>query len=243
PERIPADYNENHVFEFLKDIIDATHDIAAAFKPNLAFFEALGPSGFEIFNEIILYIRRNSNHPLIIADAKRGDIGNTARQYAKAFFEILNCDGITLNPYMGMDTIEAFTDYKDKASILLCLTSNPGAKDFELHGHPPLYEKVAMEAARLNEKNGNVWLVVGATKDSESIRKIQDIAGDLPFLIPGIGAQGGDLKTILEIKGKHCLINSSRNILYSSDSRKLVREAARREAETINEQVRKFISF
>jgi orotidine-5'-phosphate decarboxylase len=242
--KIPPEYTgENAVFEFLRDIIDATHQNTVAYKPNLAFFESLGYKGLQILEKTIQHIRKNTSNPLIIADAKRGDIGNTAEHYAKAFFEFLDCDAVTLNPYMGMDTIEPFAKYKDRACIILCLTSNPGALQFEMHGNPPLYERVAQEASLMNKKTGNIWLVVGATRETSSIQKIQAIAPEVPFLIPGIGAQGGDLESVLKIAGKNCLINVSRNILYSEKHRDRVTEGAKREAESLTRHVQILLKF
>ena len=243
-EKISKEYGgKNGVFEFLKDIIDATHHLAAAYKPNLAFFEVLGHNGIEILENTIRYIREKTSNLLIIADAKRGDIGNTAEKYAKTFFEVMDCDAVTLNPYMGMDTVMPFTAYKDKASIILCLTSNPGAEQFELYGNPPLYEKVAHEATLLNAKTNNIWLVVGATRDTSSIQKIRSIAPDVPFLIPGIGAQGGDLEAVLKIAGKNCLINASRNILYAENKRDKVMEGAKLEAEKIVREMKNILKL
>jgi orotidine-5'-phosphate decarboxylase len=203
-------------FEFAKTIIDYTHEYVCAYKPNMAFFEAEGVDGLNSLKKIIDYVP--DNIPVIL-DAKRGDIGNTAKAYAKSVFDDFKADAVTLSPYMGLDSIQPFLDYADKGVFVLGLTSNVGSNDFqrlELNGEA-LYLHVAKKIAQWD--NGNIGIVVGAThpSDFEAIRKILPTQ---PFLIPGIGAQGGDLKAALTLgsndKNQLAIINSSRGIIYAS---------------------------
>jgi len=199
-----------------KTVVDATRHIAVAFKPNLAFFERYGSKGFEWLEELVSYIGTDT---LIIGDAKRGDIGNTARQYAESLFNHFKFDAVTVNPYMGGDTIDPFMDNPEKGVFLLCRTSNPTASEIQgIGSEKPVYIAVAEMVSRLN-KNNNLGLVVGATATDE-MKSIRNASPGLPFLIPGIGAQGGDLKTSLEIGNTNgcALINVSRSIIYAGDS-------------------------
>ena len=179
------------VYQFNKEIIDATSDLVCAYKPNLAFYEALGLEGLRALVKTLDSI---PDHIPVIADGKRGDIGNTARAYAKALFEVLGFDAATVNPYLGYDSLEPFLDYTDRGIFILCRTSNPGARDIqELDcGGKPLFERVA-EIARGWNLHHNVGLVVGATAPEE-LRRVRQLCPDMPFLIPGIGPQGGDLE-------------------------------------------------
>lgn len=223
--------NKNASLSELKDhtkkIIDATRDIAAAYKPNLAFFERWGSAGFEWLEETVQYI---GDDPIIIGDAKRGDIGNTAKQYACSLFYHFGFDAVTVNPYMGSDSILPFIDNAEKGIFLLCRTSNPSAKELQdqrIENKGLLYEEVARLAVSLNEKN-NIGLVVGATAPDE-IKQIREIAPGLPMLIPGIGAQGGDLEKSMQYGNYNgaALINVSRGISFAGDhSEKAIREAA-----------------
>jgi len=208
------------VFKFNKEIIDATHKFAVAYKPNMAFYEALGHKGLVSLEKTVDYIRSVDPSLFIIADAKRGDIGNTANQYARAFFVHFDFDAITLSPYMGRDSIEPFLDYPDKWVIVLALTSNRGAEDFEkkqLRGSTFLYEEVIQSSMNWGNPD-NLMFVVGATQ-SDYIRNIRELAPDNFFLVPGIGAQGGDLESVIE-SGQNSmgglLINSSRGIIFAS---------------------------
>jgi orotidine-5'-phosphate decarboxylase len=221
---------------YLKEIVSATAEHAASFKPNVAFFEALGTNGMSLFSEVVQHIRMVAPDALIIADAKRGDLGNTARFYAKAFFEVLDCDAVTVNPYMGRDSVEPFAQYKDKAVILLCLTSNQGAMDFQHHGNPPLYLQVASRADEWNQEWKNLWLVVGATRGEEEIASIRKRTA-LPLLIPGVGAQGGDLKTVIRTAGTDVLINASRSIMYAAKEGESIRIASERAARDLREEI------
>lgn len=213
------------VFQFNKAIIDATKDHCVAYKINTAFYEAIGLKGWEAMEKTVNYIPPTH---FKIADAKRGDIGNTSLQYAKAFFETLHFDAITVVPYMGEDSIRPFLEYKDKWAIVLSLTSNYGAKDFELQkmGEEYLYERVLRTVAKWGTPD-NLMFVVGATQLTE-LKNIRKIIPDHFLLMPGIGAQGGSLKEVSECgMNKDCglLINISRDIIYASGSENFAREA------------------
>ncbi len=207
-------------------IIDATIEMAVCYKPNLAFYERWGPEGFEWLETVIKHI---GNRSLTIADGKRGDIGNTAKQYAKSIFNYFGFDAVTTNPYMGRDSIEPFTENPEKGVFILCRTSNPSAtelQNLEIGGET-IFEHVAQLAATLN-KNDNIGLVVGATAPNE-IKMIRKLAPKLPFLIPGIGAQGGDLEKSLRHGNDNgiAIINISRGISFSGDmSNTAIRSAA-----------------
>jgi len=211
---------EDPVFAFNKQIIDATHAYAIAYKPNMAFYEAQGLKGWTALQKTIDYLNKNYPDIFTIADAKRGDIGNTSTQYAKAFFEVLNFDALTIAPYMGRDSIEPFLAFKNKISILLALTSNEGGTDFQnlKVGDQELYENVIKKA--LTYKNSeNLMFVVGATRP-EYLKKIRTLVPNHFFLVPGVGAQGG---TVADVcinacnKNGDILINSSRGIIYASN--------------------------
>ena len=213
------------VFEFNKQIIDATKDFCVSYKINTAFYESQGIRGWEAMEKTVNYIP--STH-FTIADAKRGDIGNTSSEYAKAFFEVLNFDAITVAPYMGEDSVRPFLEYKNKWTIVLGLTSNPGAKDFELQqtGKERLYEKVLRTVAGWGSTE-NLMFVIGATQTEEFIN-IRNILPDHFFLVPGVGFQGGSLKEISEkAMNKDCgiLINVSRAIIFASEKEDLALEA------------------
>jgi orotidine-5'-phosphate decarboxylase len=211
---------DDPIFEFNKHIIDATHPYTVAYKPNIAFYEAQGINGWQALQKTIDYLNKNYPDIFTIADAKRGDIGNTSAQYAKAFFEILNFDALTIAPYMGRDSVEPFLAFKNKTSILLALTSNEGGADFQnlKVGNDELYEKVIKKA--LTYKNSeNLMFVVGATRP-EYLKKIRAMVPNHFFLVPGVGAQGG---TVADVCKNACnangdiLINSSRGIIYVSN--------------------------
>lgn len=221
-EKIPAHLldSEDPVFEFNKQIIDATCDLAVAYKPNTAFYEAYGLNGWKSLQKTINYL--NKNHPEIftIADAKRGDIGNTSTRYAKAFFEDLNFNSVTVAPYMGKDSVEPFLAFADKFTILLALTSNIGGLDFQTMENKAgitLYEKV-LQTAVTWKNSAQLMFVIGATRP-EYFQKIRKIVPDHFLLVPGIGAQGGDLQEVCKYglnKDIGLLINSSRGIIYAS---------------------------
>lgn len=204
------------VFEFNKQIIDATKDLCVSYKINTAFYEVLGVKGWEALQKTVDYI---PNTHFKIADAKRGDIGNTSTQYAKAFFGTLNFDAITVAPYMGRDSVQPFLAYKDKWTIVLGLTSNAGAADFELQScdNERLYEKVIKTVAQWGTPD-NLMFVIGATQ-AEELANIRRIAPEHFYLVPGVGAQGGSLKDISQkalTKNGGLLVNASRAIIYAS---------------------------
>ena len=211
---------EDPIFEFNKAIIDATHDLAVAYKPNTAFYEAYGIKGWKSLQKTINYL--NEKHPEIftIADAKRGDIGNTSSMYAKAFFEDLNFDSITVAPYMGKDSVEPFLVFENKHTILLALTSNEGAFDFQtlqVDGKE-MYKKV-LETSKTWKNSENHMYVVGATK-AKYFAEIRKIVPDSFLLVPGVGAQGGSLSEVCKYgmnSNVGLLINSSRAIIYASN--------------------------
>lgn len=213
--------HEDPIFEFSKAIIDSTSPFAIAYKPNLAFFESYGLKGWNSLEKIINYI--NSNYPEIftIADAKRGDIGNTSSKYARTFFETLNFDSITVNPYMGRDSIEPFLEHDNKHTILLSLTSNSGSSDFQfqLDNGKPLYLSVIKKSLSWKNKE-NLMYVIGATK-AESLKEVREIIPNSFLLVPGIGAQGGSLSDVCRFGlNENCglIVNSSRQIIYSDNS-------------------------
>lgn len=211
---------EDPIFEFNKAIIDATHHLAVAYKPNTAFYEAYGIKGWESLEKTINYLNKNYPNIFTIADAKRGDIGNTSRMYAKAFYEDLKFDSVTVAPYMGKDSVEPFLEFKDKFAILLALTSNTGAFDFQTKttNNVELYKHV-LEVSKTWKNSENLMYVVGATK-AEYFKKIRKIIPDAFILVPGVGAQGGNLKEVCKHglnKQIGLLINSSRGIIYASN--------------------------
>ena len=242
PHLLPWGYSNTREgwLEFTEDVVRSTADLALAYKPNLAFFEAL-EGGLELFGEVVRKIRDSAPGALIIADAKRGDIRSTAEAYARAFLDRLDCDAVTVNPYMGLETLEPFYRRADKAAIVLCLTSNPGAEQFQMKGTPPLYELVAREVADLNRKKGNLWLVVGATKSSEQIARLRALAPGVPFLVPGIGAQGGNLSDVMEAAGPNVLINATRSVIYCVKERENLPAACRKSALELVEEMRGFL--
>ena len=220
---------EDPIFEFNKAIIDATKEYCVAYKPNTAFYEAHGVAGWQALEKTINYIPKDC---FIIADAKRGDIGNTSLAYAKAFFETLPCDAITVAPYMGADSVLPFYTYKDAWVVLLALTSNQGSADFqmlEVNEHK-LYAEVIKKALSWGN-NENTMFVVGATQ-GEEIKAIRNLAPDHFFLVPGVGAQGGSLEEVFNFganKDVGLLVNSSRAILYAQDDINFA-EGAKKEA-------------
>jgi len=207
------------VLAFNKKIVDATSDLVCAYKLNMAFYEALGLSGIISLKKTMEYIPKNVP---VVLDGKRGDIGNTAQKYAAAIFDYFRADATTLNPYMGEDSILPFSEYREKLSFVLCLTSNPTAREFQFlkNSGKPLYLQVADRVKRWN-KNKNLGLVVGATHPGQ-IKDIRKAAGRMPFLIPGVGSQKGDLGAAVKYGsagGALALINSSREIIYPSSGK------------------------
>lgn len=228
-----------HIPSFFTDIIEETKDLVCAYKPNLAFFEALGMEGMQIMLESLTAVPK---HIPIIADAKRGDIGNTARFYARALFDIYKFDGATVNPYGGRDAVEPFTAYLDKGIFIWCRSSNPGAadvQDLELKDGRPLFEAIAERARDWNER-GNVCVVAGATWP-EQIERVRDICPDQVLLVPGVGAQRGALEAAVQAamdsEGGGFLINASRGVTYASrgdDYAAVARKEAQRLRNRIN---------
>jgi orotidine-5'-phosphate decarboxylase len=228
---------EDPVGAFNRAIIEATSDLVCAYKPNVAFYEAQGEAGWRALGRI----RREVSHEIpVIVDAKRGDIGNTARMYARAFFEDLGFDAITVNPYMGFDAVEPFLKFDDRCAFVLCLTSNPGAEDFQRlsGGQGPLFQEVARQVVRWSQ-HGPCGLVVGATQAGD-LRSIREIAPHLPILIPGVGAQGGDLSSAIrngvDASGELAIVNVARSILYASDGRDFAHKA-RQEAIRLRDEI------
>ena len=243
----PALMPENlGIFEFNRAIIDATSDLVCAYKPNIAFYEASGSRGLDDLKRTRECIP--ADIPVII-DAKRGDIGNVARAYARGLFDYFNFDAATVNPYLGYDSLEPFIEYSDKGIFVLCRTSNNSAVDFQslscevAGGNKLLYEVVAGKVNQWNTR-GNLGLVVGATYPEELQRIRQDYP-DIPLLIPGIGAQGGELSQVvrygIDARKQKTIINSSRQILYASKGKDYA-EAARRAAEELRDRINGFLA-
>ena len=231
---------EDPIFAFNKAIIDATHHLAVAYKPNTAFYEANGIKGWKALKKTIEYL--NINHPEIftIADAKRGDIGNTSAMYARAFLEDLGFDAITVAPYMGKDSVEPFLSFKEKHTILLALTSNKGAFDFQTQiiDNEELYKKI-LKTSKSWEHSDQLMYVVGATK-AKYFKEIRNIVPNSFLLVPGVGVQGGNMQDVCKYgmnKDVGLLINSSRGIIYASNQLDFA-EAAAREAEVLQKQMK-----
>ena len=226
--------NSDPVFEFNKDLIDQLNKKIVAVKINTAFYESRGTAGWTSMEKTINYLNKYYPELFTIADAKRGDIGNTSKMYAKAFFENLNFDSITLSPYMGMDTVSEFLDYDEKYPILLALTTNQGASDFQLPNN--LYESVITKSKNVKGAK-KIMFVVGATK-SKFLKNIRKIAPDHFLLIPGIGAQGGDATEVVNSctnsENKKILINVSRSIIYAGNDENYVFEALKKVDEINN---------
>lgn len=228
-----------HIPSFLQEIIEETKDIVCAYKPNLAFFEALGPDGITTLLESL---RSVPKHIPIIADAKRGDIGNTSRFYAKAIFDVYKFDALTVNPYGGYDSIEPFLQYPDRGVIVWCRSSNPDGAEFQdmlLADGRPLYEAIAERAQQWNERHGNVGIVVGATQP-EQLERVRDICPTMPILVPGVGSQEGDLEAsvqaAMDADGGGFLINVSRSVLYAGKGDGYA-AAARKAAQKLNGRI------
>lgn len=222
---------DDPIFTFNKAIVDATEKLVCCYKPNIAFYEMYGIYGLESLIKTIDYIK--GKVPVIL-DAKRGDVRHTAQAYAKAVFDVYKADAVTINPYMGYDSVKPFMEYREKGVFVLCLTSNEGYKDFQATGEEPLYKRVAKSAKEWNIYN-NLGLVVGATQ-AQDLKEIREIVGDMPILIPGVGAQGGDLEKSVKYgtdrKGRRAIINASRSIIYASDPQD--------EAEKLRDEINKF---
>ncbi len=244
PELMPA----MKVGAFNRAIIEATQDLVCAYKPNLAFYEALGIDGWRALEETLAAV---PSHIPVIADGKRGDVPNTARMYARSLFEVWGFDAATVNPYLGMDTVEPFTEYRDKGVLVVCRTSNAGSGDYQAldvdstsgSGRAPLFEEVARRVQRANA-TGNLGLVVGATYPDE-LRRVRELCPDLPILVPGVGAQGGALEKAVrdgvDGNGRMAIINSSRGVLYASRGPDFA-EAARRAASDLRAEMRRALA-
>lgn len=230
------------VFEFNKQIIEQTAEFAVAYKPNIAFYEALGPGGWESLQKTLEFIPKDI---FTIADAKRGDIGNTSGLYAKAFFETMDFDSITVAPYMGVDSVKPFLEFENKWVILLALTSNEGSADFQLihsQSGKPLFQEVLEKSSEWGNPD-NMMYVVGATR-GEKIAEIRKIVPDHFFLVPGVGAQGGSLEEVAKYgMNDHCglLVNSSRGIIYAGKDKNFA-NAAGSEAKKLQQEMEKLLS-
>jgi orotidine-5'-phosphate decarboxylase len=239
PKRMPSGVSSDikSMFSFANKIIESTADIVCAFKPNLAFFESFGADGFSLLKVIV---ERIPDGIPVILDAKRGDIGNTAAHYAQALYDRFRATWVTLNPYMGYDTLRPFLEYKEKGVFVLCLTSNPGSRDFQMLqcDGKPLYRHVAEKVAYWN-KDQTCGLVVGATQP-EQLQEIRSVAGEMPLLIPGVGAQGGSLEDAARLGTDNfrrlAVINVSRSVLYASSGEDFA-EKARAEVLNLNRKI------
>jgi len=242
PARLPKQLSAfaHPIFEFGRSIVDATADLVCAFKPQIAYYAAARAE--DQLEMTIAHIRRHHPSVPVILDAKRGDVGSTAEMYAKEAFQRYQADAVTVNPYLGFDSLQPFLDYADKGVIVLCRTSNPGARDLQdiESGGRKLYQMIAEKAARDWNANANVLLVVGATYPEE-LGQIRAIVGDMPILVPGIGAQGGDVAAVLAngatADGTGLIISSSRAVLYAgsgSDYAQAARAAALKLRDEIN---------
>lgn len=235
-EKLPPSLRKakNPVLEFNKRIIDSTHKYAVAYKPNTAFYESMGSSGWKTLESTLDYIKTNYPGILVIADAKRGDIGNTSKMYARTFFETMDFDAVTVAPYMGEDSVAPFLEYPGKWVILLVLTSNRGADDFQYHNEDGLmlYERVLTLSRKWGTLN-NLMYVVGATR-ADMLKDIRKIVPEHFLLVPGVGAQGGSLGDVVRygITGKcGLLVNSSRGIIFADSSENFDRIAGEKAAE------------
>lgn len=236
---------EDPIFEFNKAIIDATHDLCVSYKPNTAFYEAYGIKGWQSLERTINYINQNYPEIFTIADAKRGDIGNTSSMYARTFFNDLNFDSVTVAPYMGKDSVEPFLAFDDKHTILLALTSNEGAFDFQTKNvdGKELYQ-VVLATSKTWKNSQNLMYVVGATK-AEYFTEIRKIVPDSFLLVPGVGAQGGSLSGVCQYgmnENVGLLINSSRGIIYASNGTDFT-ERAREEALKLQQEMEVILSL
>jgi orotidine-5'-phosphate decarboxylase len=234
PELMPPGVS---VLEFNQAIIEATYDLVCAYKPNLAFYEAMGVEGLRA---LALTVGCIPDTVPVIGDAKRGDIGNTARAYARALFEGYGFDAVTVNPYLGGDSLQPFIEYEDKGVFVLCRTSNPGSTDLQdlKVGKQPVFEVVAKKALEWDEY-GNIGLVVGATYPDD-LKRVRGICPDMPILIPGVGKQGGDLAAAVrngvDANREKAIINSSRAIIYASKDKDFA-EAARKAAIKMRDEI------
>ena len=233
------------VFEFNKAIIDATADLVCAYKPNIAFYEAMGSAGLDALKRTRDYI---PGEIPVIVDAKRGDIGNTAKAYARGLFDYFNFDATTANPYLGLDSLEPFIQYRDRGVFILCRTSNAGAMDFQslsikTEGSPKMLFEIVAEKVNEWNVNGNLGLVVGATYPEE-LKLMRERYPEMPLLIPGVGTQGGELMQVVrcgvDTGRQKTIINSSRQILYASKGRDFA-EAAGKAARELRDKINEYL--
>lgn len=247
PEKIPDHLKstDDPVFDFNRQIIDATHNYAVAYKLNIAFYESQGIAGWISLQKTLEYIRSVDKDLFVIADAKRGDIGNTSRMYAKTFFETMPFDAVTVAPYMGIDSVEPFLQYKDKWVILLALTSNKGAEDFQFlkdeNQGDRLFERVLAKGKEWGSKD-QMMFVAGATR-AEMLRDIRKIIPDHFLLVPGVGAQGGSLKEVAHFgMNDQCglLVNSSRGIIFADNGKNFARVASEK-AKELKEEMKMYL--
>jgi orotidine-5'-phosphate decarboxylase len=248
PRRLPGGLTADRhgVERFIRGIVEATHDLVCAYKPNLAFFEALGEDAFVLLRGALEAMPPDV---ISIADGKRGDIGTTAERYATAIFDVLPFDAVTVNPYQGSDSVAPYLEHPDRGALILCKTSNPGSADFQdlicayAGGTAPLYEIVASRALEWNG-NGNVGLVVGATYP-EQLARVRSLAPELPILIPAVGTQGGDASDAIRLgamaDGTGAIVSVSRQVLYASSGDDWA-EAARREALALRDVMRSAVA-
>ncbi len=233
PARLPAHLKsrDEGILEFCREIVDATAQYACAFKPQIAYFAAARAE--DALEALIAYIHRAHPGKPVVLDAKRGDIGATAERYAREAFERYRADAVTVNPYMGFDSLEPWLAWDDRGVLLLCRTSNPGGSDLQALdvGGERLFERVARLAAESWNTSGQLGLVVGATFPAE-LARVRELARDLPLLVPGIGAQGGDIEATVRAGGRRMLVNSSRAILYAGAGEDFAHAAARVARET-----------
>ncbi len=250
-DKIPQHIRDRHtmkeepwgaMLDFGKQIVDATHDYACAYKPNTAFYEAYGPKGMRTLFDLVAYIKERYPDIPIINDAKRGDIGNTNARYAAASFDELGVDAVTVQPYLGKEPLEPFLQRKEKGCIVLCRTSNPGAGEFQdmLVDGIPLWQRVAHNVRDSWNEHKNCGLVVGAPYPGE-MKTIRDSVGDIPFLIPGVGAQGGNginevVRAGMDSNRQGMIINSSRSIIYASSDENFA-ERAREETQKLHNAI------
>jgi len=247
PESVKSlDSVEETLFVFNRDIIDATHDLVCAYKPNAAFYEMQGDAGLRALIRTVRYIRETYPHIPIILDAKRADIGSTNLGYVKAAFDIIGVDAITVHPYLGKEALAPFLARREKGIIVLAKTSNPGSAEFQNlpvgESQEPLYQVVARNVATVWNSNGNCALVVGATYPAE-LKKVRTIVGDMPILIPGIGAQGGEVAATViagkDSRGRGMIINSSRRIIFASQGPDFA-QAARKATENLRAEINQY---
>ena len=244
PARMPV----SDALEFNRAIIDATADLVCAYKPNLAFYEALGFPGLKALEGTVEYIRRTAPQVIIIGDAKRGDIGTTGQAYARAMFQVWGFDAVTVNAWGGHDTLSPFIEDPDRGVFIWCRGSNPGSADFQdlavdtPQGRVPLYQHLAYTAVTWNQR-GNIGLVMGATYPQQ-LETVRRTCNDMPLLIPGVGAQGGDLETAIRLgtdqEGRRAIINSARGIIYASGGPDFA-QAARREATGLRDSINRIL--